>query len=854
MTITVPAAKIVAAQTDFPVVVTRACLPNSVCDPLGSSVVQADGGDLRITTDASGTTLVPLDVVSFAHDSATGAADASIEFWFKAPSLSTSVDTVFHLWGAASTTQSQPSVTDTHGRNAVWSECIGAWHFNAANGVALIPDSTGGGGDITVVGASSVSWLDNLSGIELRGDGDSGDSAALGASTDQDYTFSAMLRAAGVATSGKDICELVNDDSVTALNLHTAGSQRITFYNMSFQPYANSWQRYSCSSPVGSGVNSYYVNGVLQDSVTQNRADFTTSLQLKILPGATDKFGGSGFAQITLRKGISSADWLVTEYANQNDPATFAVGSPVGPTPITTAVTVVEVLEQSFPTPASSHDVTLPASVDAGDLLLLLTASLDLFAPNPPTGWTTVNKGGFSTAQLGVYALVATGDEGGTTVNVDIPGAEPSPMASQMYRVTNWYGDLSGIEAASFALAVSAAPDPGVLTPSWGSADTLWLAVVASGDDGALASAAPADYADLLTTQSAATADASCSLASARRALTAASEDPGTFTWAASQSLTATTVAIRPAVTSASVTVDVGVGTLTVMGKSHQVAAGQSLGLSPGSLIFAGQSLNPSAGQSQSAGAGTLALTGAAMQSAAGQAIQVGAGALGLAGQTHGVSAGQSSHIGAGSVSFTGQTPQPAAGQSNSLSAGSLSFTGRQSQTQAGQSLAIQPGTLTILGQALSVQIGTDVPVNIAIGAGSLSLTTKALLTQAGFSADAGAGAIDITGQPLAVSAGMVEAIGPATLTLAGQALSITAGARLSVDIGAGTLSLSGSTISQVAGVEAAITAGLLAISGQTLVFSTGGPLQIDSARLVVIHAADRVAVISDFDRIVRIH
>ncbi|MGH6951003.1 MAG: hypothetical protein ACREH4_09025 [Vitreimonas sp.] len=132
--------------TDFPVLLTQACLPD---DFLDDELFQGDGGDIRFSSDAAGETPLACEIVSFAGNPTPG--NATCEIWVKVPSVSPSANTAFYMWRKSGTGQTQPAVDDAGGgRNAVWSDYLGVWH-----GDTLI-DSTGNGNDLTAFGGATV--------------------------------------------------------------------------------------------------------------------------------------------------------------------------------------------------------------------------------------------------------------------------------------------------------------------------------------------------------------------------------------------------------------------------------------------------------------------------------------------------------------------------------------------------------------------------------------------------------------------------------------------------------------------------------------------------------------------------
>lgn len=193
----------------------------------------------------------------------------------------------------------------------------------------------------------------------------------------------------------------------------------------------------------------------------------------------------------------------------------------------------------------TSHSVALPATVNAGDVLVVATAW-----DGPPTitwdnstagTWTAqANQARSTYCRLVVYSKIADGTEGGKTLTLTSSASEQ--MAARVFRISGAHGD---VEAASYAPGSnSASADPPSLTPAWGEADTLWLAV--SAIDGAItATAAPTDYTDL--TSDASSAFGLATLATARRDQRAASENPAGFTLSGSTPWAAATIAVRPA-------------------------------------------------------------------------------------------------------------------------------------------------------------------------------------------------------------------------------------------------------------------------------------------------------------------
>jgi hypothetical protein len=214
--------------------------------------------------------------------------------------------------------------------------------------------------------------------------------------------------------------------------------------------------------------------------------------------------------------------------------------------PALAAPVVTSVTETAFDSNTKDHDVDMPATVDAGDLLIVLFTNDGNTAVTTPDGWTELASNEYTIAvRLSAYYKIAAGDEDGTTVN--FVTSTNQEAAAQVYRITNWHGTTPP-EISTAATGAGTAPNPASLNPAgWDVADTLWIAVAGQdqGDQGE-ATAYPASYTDEVSTLSS-YGSGSCRTLSARRVLAAASEDPGAFTIPIPEEWVAFTIAVRPA-------------------------------------------------------------------------------------------------------------------------------------------------------------------------------------------------------------------------------------------------------------------------------------------------------------------
>jgi hypothetical protein len=207
--------------------------------------------------------------------------------------------------------------------------------------------------------------------------------------------------------------------------------------------------------------------------------------------------------------------------------------------------TVESVTPTSFASASTTHNVAMPATVNAGDLLVILFTTGGGTSVTNPSGWTEEYNAAIDTVSNAFCtAKLAAGDEGGTTVN--LATADSVRGAAQVYRISGWFGTLAtGLDSAIAAAAFGSTPNPPSLNPSeWDEEDTLYMAVAHLGAFGRTISAYPTNYTDGTFTSDGAGV---CGTGSARRELAAASDDPGAFTLSSFDWARAATIAIRPA-------------------------------------------------------------------------------------------------------------------------------------------------------------------------------------------------------------------------------------------------------------------------------------------------------------------
>ena len=211
--------------------------------------------------------------------------------------------------------------------------------------------------------------------------------------------------------------------------------------------------------------------------------------------------------------------------------------------------TVESVTQSSFSSDTTAHACSIPATVNSGDLLLLIFANDGNTVQTTPAGWTALDKQTTGNQVYGgVYALDAAGTEGGGTVDVVTAIAEAG--SGHIYRITGWGGTVAtDIDISTVATGTDDSPNATSVTAGWGVDDNLFISGGGSGDDDENADAAPVgpNYTDLISTACGAGANASGVSWSARREVAAASENPTAFHLTGDENWCAWTIAIKPA-------------------------------------------------------------------------------------------------------------------------------------------------------------------------------------------------------------------------------------------------------------------------------------------------------------------
>jgi len=331
--LTVDNTKVAANATDFPVYVDLSDMNATFW-----STVANGGGDIRIFK-SDGTTELAREVVSCDTSGETG------ELHFKyTGTLSSSVDTEIQIHADGSS--SDYAVGATYGRNNVWSGYDGVWHTNESSGTRY--SATG-----------SNNFTDNNTVTSATGK--VGTSASF-ASANEEYLSGVFADLNAYGTGSFSISMWINLIDVTSVSLFrnwyttnqtpnnvqyntgvVSGQLNHFIYQQnktapestsldgSSTISTNTW--YNVVLVRESNVSKFYLNASIDGTSASNNINVTKSGNTTTIGGALPEdisYTNGKIDEVKIIGSALSADWITTEYNNQNSPSTFYTATAPG--------------------------------------------------------------------------------------------------------------------------------------------------------------------------------------------------------------------------------------------------------------------------------------------------------------------------------------------------------------------------------------------------------------------------------------------------------------------------------------------------------------------------------------------
>jgi len=334
--ITVKASKVTSTLTNFPVFVDLSNL-----SPSFHENVKSDGGDIRITSSDE-TTELAREVVFYDRATSSG------ELHFKAPSISSSVNTDFYVYYGNSAA-SDHSAASTYGSYNVWTTSTAVYHLNEAanttsNGYKNARANTAHGTG-TSMGLPSIEGKLGKA-AELDGIDDRILISSAHSLTNANVTLSGWVYIASESSKGTFFGVGTNTTGyaigVGNTTFDDVGNKLIILYSavrwvVTSATLSVGWH-YVALTINGSGVPSAWLDGVLVGAYSGTNAVTPVSYTgIGYQPVSVSRHFGGGVDEYRIYNAVRTAAWFAAEYENQNTPTDFFIFSTqeklVGDTP-----------------------------------------------------------------------------------------------------------------------------------------------------------------------------------------------------------------------------------------------------------------------------------------------------------------------------------------------------------------------------------------------------------------------------------------------------------------------------------------------------------------------------------------
>lgn len=198
----------------------------------------------------------------------------------------------------------------------------------------------------------------------------------------------------------------------------------------------------------------------------------------------------------------------------------------------------------------TTSPVTFPATISANALIVCIARAAVAGAIGWPVDWVELveDSSDASDDVTAIAYFTAVGNEDGTTFNVTHGSGKSAYI---VYSITGAEAPATQApQISAVAIGTSTLPDPASLTPTGGAKDYLWIWLGGwEGEQTSPPAGAPTNYTAPggASTGTGGVVATNCRVASARRALNAASEDPPLWTISVSDDWAAWTMAVHPA-------------------------------------------------------------------------------------------------------------------------------------------------------------------------------------------------------------------------------------------------------------------------------------------------------------------
>ena len=331
--LTVNASNVPGDLTNFPTLLTKDSLPSECLDKDGSYPSVDGGGNIQFWDTKAGSSRYDCEIVTFVthNDPASGVA----EIWVDVPSVNGTTNTTFWIWYAKSG-ESQPAADAAYGSEAVWDanfKMVQHMSEDPSGSSPQMIDSTSNDKDGTSSGTMLTEDLVAAhigNGLDIDGSDDYINISQIVLNSNFSISFWAKP---DVTTN----YQIITDDSGEIYSKggigifsslwrirETTGDGGSTVDTNSFS--TSLWQ-FVTFTQSGTTISAYY-NGSLEN----NSTSFSPIDQIDQLFLGSDEgeIGYNGkIDDVKVSNSTRSANWIETEYNNQNEPSTFVTaGTP----------------------------------------------------------------------------------------------------------------------------------------------------------------------------------------------------------------------------------------------------------------------------------------------------------------------------------------------------------------------------------------------------------------------------------------------------------------------------------------------------------------------------------------------
>ena len=462
--IQIQSSKVATTQSDFPVVLTEACMPSEIF--AASTGAQDGGGDIRFSSDEDGDTQLACDIIDFDQ------TNDECEMVVNVASVSSSSNTSIWIWWKTSGSSSQPGVSTTYGQYNAYNDDIELW----------LP-----GGETT--GRTSNAWSFTNSGC-------SSISGKVGASA-WDCSSGTLKTSSTTAFSGtvsflfwaKDSNSLASNRMYLGkyspfgyyIAQSNVGGDDCNMFNgaTSFKaafgnPADGTWWHASVSvSSTGGEYTEIFYNGATTATDTATMPGLNTNSAPLIIGELVSAWSGAeGMDNVVILDAPlhgtgALTDFQSVHYENTNDPGAFAIEQ--------TAEETAGAVEYSASFVSAAFSVDSPGlaiALDAGSVSSAFSAVSPSFAINSTAGSVASSFGiEASTMSLSLaddstasaqFSVVAASPSLTKTYAADAVSSSfsveaPSTAISAYAYPTNFYVDVPD---ATTVISISGAPVP----------------------------------------------------------------------------------------------------------------------------------------------------------------------------------------------------------------------------------------------------------------------------------------------------------------------------------------------------------------------------------------------------------